>query len=535
LQTLKVFTYEVGVMTKASDGDRYAFTVDYSRGLIGFLSGLGFDVEQDMESGSLLIQAPIEAFVVHWSRSKVPDDLGAKAKELSELALRFGKNRAAILVTPLMLNDYERSFFRGQNIFFVGANPMLGRSGQAEVVADQIKTHLRMHSKFVGSETILGSDFITSLCRNLDSLGLKTKCEFKVPLGVPNMPELRVDIYINSPVRAFIELFSGSRVKKGRPSYTALAKAQTISKIFSAFEGQIIPILLTRGKLGEPARQSFAGQKIVFIDLEEEGSIEKIAAVAANRVKNALINSEWGKVANLKEKVENVEYLRPLEGLSQFGDILVSLRPLMTAEHFNLVLEEVQEFNEEFDSKHYTSATLRVGRTLEYVVYILAQSWGVKIDNASFKRLSALQSAMDQLKKHFIQYVYEEKSERNQKRKLVKDKIKNIHDQITDLAMNIDDDHEVTGQVIPVNIQTIIRDAGKKYARQEEIRRALEKLTSNPAIERLLLMRNRSAHANIDLQGKQFEENEILQMIADLKSVIFALCNISNAIANLEN
>ena len=130
--------------------------------------------------------------------------------------------------------------------------------------------------------------------------------------------------------------------------------------------------------------------------------------IAANRVKNALIKSEWGEVANLKEKINNIEYLRPLEGLSQFGDVLVSLRPLMTAEHFNLVLEEVQEFNEEFDSKHYTSATLRVGRTLEYVVYILAQSWEVKIDNASFKRLSALQGAMDQLKKHFIQYVYEE-------------------------------------------------------------------------------------------------------------------------------
>ena len=99
--------------------------------------------------------------------------------------------------------------------------------------------------------------------------------------------------------------------------------------------------------------------------------------------------------------------------------------------------------------------------------------------------------------------------------------------------MNIDDDHEVSDQIIPVNIQTIIRDAGKKYARHKEIREALEKLASKPAIDRLLTMRNKSAHANIDLQGKQFEESEILQMIDDLKSVIFALCNISTAIANL--
>ena len=514
---------------------------DFQNALCDELTTLGFELRRGallddmghLEMEYISIQKPTEVFVT-FSAARNSEELISLNENIKKHQSKLTTIPDTVIVTPITLKPHQKTIFSQQNIFFAVAVRIATLSAQAEIVAEIIKTQTRAHSNFIGSDTILGEEFVTHLCRALEECGFQMKREFLVPFASTRGKGFRVDIYITSPIRAFIELFSGKRIKRGRASPFLLKhKMELIEKVSSEFDRQIVPILITRGKLGEYEQKIFKGQRVVFVNLEEEGSAEKIACIAAKKINDSLLNSDWGRAANLTEKITKVEYLRPLEGLSQFGDILVSLRPLMTAEHFNLVLEEVQEFNEEFDSKHFTSATLRVGRTLEYVVYILAQSWEVKIDNASFKRLSALQGAMDQLKKHFIQYVYEEKSERSQQRKVVKDKIKSIQDQITDLAMNIDDDHEVSDQIIPVNIQTIIRDAGKKYARHKEIREALETLVSNPAIDRLLTMRNRSAHANIDLQGKQFEESEILQMIADLKSVIFALCNISTAIANL--
>ena len=124
---------------KENDRKTNPFSDEYNQKLVDDLSKLGFVSDRDTDTGCLLVQSPVEAIVIHWSGSKVPDDLTAKANEVSELATRFGKNRATILVTPLMLNDDERNFFQGQTSFLLAQIQCWARVANQKLLRIKLK------------------------------------------------------------------------------------------------------------------------------------------------------------------------------------------------------------------------------------------------------------------------------------------------------------------------------------------------------------------------------------------------------------
>jgi hypothetical protein len=55
-----------------------------------------------------------------------------------------------------------------------------------------------------------------------------------------------------------------------------------------------------------------------------------------------------------------------------FSDVLVSVKSILKPGQFEVLEHELAVFAEEYRYEHYTACALRIGRTLEHVVYALA-------------------------------------------------------------------------------------------------------------------------------------------------------------------
>lgn len=73
-----------------------------------------------------------------------------------------------------------------------------------------------------------------------------------------------------------------------------------------------------------------------------------------------------------------------------FDDVLISLKSILSPEQFEILETELSAFSEEYRHEHYTACALRIGRTLEHVIYALARDWGVKINRTTLQVLSDL-------------------------------------------------------------------------------------------------------------------------------------------------
>jgi hypothetical protein len=80
-----------------------------------------------------------------------------------------------------------------------------------------------------------------------------------------------------------------------------------------------------------------------------------------------------------------------------FADVLASLKSVLNPDQFQVLEHELSAFSEEYRHEHYTACALRIGRTIEHVVYALARSWGVNVNRATLQVLSGLDNSFEQL------------------------------------------------------------------------------------------------------------------------------------------
>jgi hypothetical protein len=100
-----------------------------------------------------------------------------------------------------------------------------------------------------------------------------------------------------------------------------------------------------------------------------------------------------------------------------FLDVLVSMRSILSPEQFEVLEHELAAFSEEYRHEHYTACGLRIGRTLEHVVYALARAWGVSINRTTLQVLSGLNGSFDQLSQVLIAYATADESEKARRKK----------------------------------------------------------------------------------------------------------------------
>jgi hypothetical protein len=193
----------------------------------------------------------------------------------------------------------------------------------------------------------------------------------------------------------------------------------------------------------------------------------------------------------------------------------------------------VLDFEEEYKSNHYTTAALRIGRTLEFVVYTLVKSWGVDTSVPSTSRIDRLESSYESLREKLITF-YSDKDILNENElKKAEDSlykaINHVSNHLTKIAGNLEKD-EVFSTERPVKIHALLNSVRKEKIRQKEILEAIEDLINSKLIKKTYDARNQAAHANHTGLKKDFNKEDVKLMAEDLKEILFKLSNINATI-----
>ncbi len=213
-----------------------------------------------------------------------------------------------------------------------------------------------------------------------------------------------------------------------------------------------------------------------------------------------------------------------------FSDVLGSFQTFMSNDSFDILVKEVSDFEEEFESKHYTTAVLRIGRTLEYVIYTLVKSWGVNLNKQSMERIDILNNHFEKLKKHLIYFYTSEENEKERNKKRLIDAFKETGNALVDMQTDLDRIQDINLSKQIVNIDTLLRDVKNRYVKNDLIRNEIQKLIKSELINKLYSKRNEAAHANISGLRKDFSKEEVKELADTLNVVLFNLANIHDAI-----
>ena len=227
---------------------------------------------------------------------------------------------------------------------------------------------------------------------------------------------------------------------------------------------------------------------------------------------------------------DNVFTREPIDE-DMFGDVLSSFQAFLGKERFMILQQEVLGFAEEYQSGHYTTAVLRIGRTLEYVIYTLANSWGISINKPTMERIDKLNDQFDNLRKHLIYYYTSEDSKKPENKKKLLTVFKDTNSVLFDMQHDLDKNEEVKSSKNIVNVDALLRDVKNKYAKNDNVRNEVNKLIKSELIQKLYQKRNEAAHADISGLKRDFSEIEVKELADILNIILFNLANIHDAIS----
>jgi hypothetical protein len=221
--------------------------------------------------------------------------------------------------------------------------------------------------------------------------------------------------------------------------------------------------------------------------------------------------------------------LRPASDI--FVDVLVSLKSVLTPEQFQVLEHELSAFSEEYRHEHYTACALRVGRTIEHVVYALARSWGVDVNRTTLKVLSGLHNSFEQLSKTVIAYAASDESAKGKRRKAVQDQFEQVSKSLARLVFDLDLQMPPESTDVPVNVESILRDIKKQFVRRKKVLEAVDAIIKTDLLRKILDIRNDAAHASTSGARRELSRIEIDAAVELLRTALFLFGNVAFAVA----
>lgn len=214
-----------------------------------------------------------------------------------------------------------------------------------------------------------------------------------------------------------------------------------------------------------------------------------------------------------------------------FLDVLVSLESILSPGQFEVLEHELAAFSEEYRHKHYTACALRLGRTLEHVVYALAGAWGVSINRTTLQVLSGLHNSFDQLSRALIAYAATDGDERVKRKKIVQTQIEDVSGKLIKLVWNLETDlhPEVTG--VPINVDSILRDIRRQFVRRSKVLKAVDAIINEDIFRKILDIRNDAAHASTSGVRRELDKEGIDVAVEHLRTALFLFSNVAFAVA----
>ena len=371
--------------------------------------------------------------------------------------------------------------------------------------------------------------------KSLDELGFSHVREFRVPVETRKIDAI-LDFYISFPVRAFLE------VKQGKHPLLLERTATYFRKIDYCFNRAVVPILVTSFSLSDNEKMLFQGLPVHFITYEadDENCGRKIATAIKNKVFDNLY--PYNLFPKLYEKFEQKDdfllEIRSGEFASTVGilnDLLISLRPIMSIEQFQTLKDEIAAVHAELGTNHFTAGALRVGRTLEFVVYTIATSWGVSVDRSTVKLIEDLRNSVKEFETVLFDYLESEDGVKKNFKKKVKKSSDNLISKINSIGYEMDEEHSLEETNVPINIQAILSSAKKKFGKDKNIREEFDHLKRDGLVKKILDYRNIAAHADTSGERREVSKKDLEEAIQVLGKVLFRLMNISAHVSNITN
>ncbi len=411
-------------------------------------------------------------------------------------------------------------------------------TSDAQVLGQMIR---KRSEKISGKLRYDENDLEQELAINLKKHGIAFTRQFKVP--TQKGKERIVDLYISAPIRAFIEIKLVPTDIDGNPvdiypagsglSFPSRMERQIKDLYFRFFDKSITCILVTNVKFHKMIEEQLQNQldpvPIRVISLPK--SEPKPGRWCAEKIRNDIAHGRIPlRVKTFrKDGSKNIFEKQPLE-IGQFSDILSSFRTILEKSDFQILKTEIKELNDEIESKHFISSALRVGRTMEFVIYTLARAWGVSINERTNDVVQTLEDSYSKYNKKLIEFSYAENETDKEKTKKELRKLRGkLFEKLNNSISDLDNKGKTKKRNIKINSQTIVNDIKRKYARIHDVRESLKNIKTK-AMPILLKYRNAAAHAKIGDEKIDIGEKEIEIILEQMRFILFSLSNIAHKI-----
>ena len=374
----------------------------------------------------------------------------------------------------------------------------------------------------IGANAMKGDSLIESeIMSGLSELGIQFASNFRI--GAGKGEEFCVDLMITFPVRALVEIKSPVNLKKDK-------LIQTFRKINKRYFGTLLFFIID---LSDTLNNENATEKNIHIIHPPKGE-KKIGIYCAQKIEDFIFKTK--RIQTSEKSINDLletSYVDTFKiNINNFEEVLISLSTCITPKDYRRVVDEVSELNAEITARHYTSAALRIGRTIEYVVYTLATAWDVKINRLSSSIIDDLDQSNAQLKKLIVEYFYSTEDEKDIKKNNLSKQCQKFSSKITSLGFQIDDLEEPQETNQPLNLQTIIRDIKRKFSHIKEAREIIDNLLNGASLSYLSKMRNNAAHARVLESHQDLDADSIETMISHLRLIMFDLVNLAAIVQN---
>ena len=217
-----------------------------------------------------------------------------------------------------------------------------------------------------------------------------------------------------------------------------------------------------------------------------------------------------------------------------FFDVLISLKSVLAPDKFEVLEQELAAFSEEYRHEHYTACGLRIGRTLEHVVYALACAWGVNVNRTTLRVLSNLDQSYSQLSEAVIAYATTDELQKGKRKQTVQERLVDFQKKFYSAQFDIHSDLRPESSDVAVNVESIIRDVRKQYSRRGKVLKAVETIIETQLLRRILNVRNNAAHASTNGLRRELTKDEIDAAVELLRSALLQFGNVAFAIAQKE-
>ena len=494
--------------------------LEFEQKLSNELSELGIHTQSNFKvpgtdlTLDLYIKAPIRGLIEIKGATSNQTDINKRVEKFREIHSKFNKSIWMFIVFFGPIKKFDSLIKRYQKDLWF----------QFVVVPDEIdKPHLYC------AQEIRKHVVQIAIGLKTNEIKLREKEKYEIQDSLLEVKKqidvLKNELYKNSEENKYLSKKLQDLQNNNDPSNSDLKEIYTLKHKSSQIRHSMSNADQTMMKLIQQIGHST--RYLPEIDLEIKSLEHQIHDLREESSKTTNID-----VSKQKKRLtqKNTIFTRQPIQEGMFKDVLPIFEESLSPDKYKILEKEVKDFEEEYQSDHFTTAALRIGRTLEFVIYTLVQSWGVKTNVASTMRIDKMNKSYSVLREKLINYYSLDNDKQKNDKENVLISINHFSGLLTKVTANLEDDNEVFYTHKPVNIRALLRAVKKQYGRQEETRKAIDNLNKSELIDKTQNKRNEAAHADHSGLKEDFTKDDIKLMSEDLKQILFHLSNINATI-----